>query len=54
MLFVIVFNLYKNRTNTTNKREGFSLYPEAGPVQETPTVPFSTVDMLRVAHIIRK
>jgi hypothetical protein len=41
-----VLNLYKNRTNTTNKYESFRLYPKAGPVPEAPALPFPTVDML--------
>jgi hypothetical protein len=43
---VFVLNLYKNRTNTTNKRESARLYPEVGLVLEAPVVPFLTVDML--------
>jgi hypothetical protein len=43
---VLALNLYKNRTNTTNKRESFRLYLEAEPVPEAPAVPFATIDML--------
>jgi hypothetical protein len=43
---MFVLNLYKNRTNTTNKRESFILYPEVGPVPEAPAVLFPTVNML--------
>jgi hypothetical protein len=45
-LFKFALNLYRNKTNTTNKRESIKLYHEAGLVPEATAVPFPTVNML--------
>jgi hypothetical protein len=49
---VFALNLCKNRKNTTNKRESSRLYPETGPVLETPTEPNSRhVELLEVVDL---